>query len=116
MIDWDAIQLLFICTAMNHMGLIAAIEDRIGKKLEVVGCVKCSVFWATLIYGICSSRSILFPAAMAFFYSYTALWLELLMGFVDRLYIKCYEKIVSTAGSDTSAADTDQSDAADALS
>lgn len=116
MIEQDAILLLVICVAMNHTGLVAAVEQKIGVELPVINCVKCSTFWTTLLYGVYSTRGIIGPAAMAFFYSYVALWLELLLGFVDLIYVKCYEKIVSTAGADTSAADSCKGAAADSVS
>lgn len=114
--DWNAVALMFSCVAMNHMGLISAIEQQIGHELPIINCTKCSVFWITLIYGIYSTKAFIIPVAMAFLYSYIALWLELLMGYIDSIYLKLYGKIVSTAGDDTSAADTDDGDTAGTVS
>lgn len=114
--DWNVIALVFACVAMNHMGLITAIEELTQLELPIMRCVKCSVFWVTLVYGIYSSKAIIIPVAMAFLYSYSALWLELLMGYVDFLYLKCYEKIVSSTDADKVAADGDESDTSDTLS
>lgn len=105
MMDWNAVGLMFSLTAMNHMGFIDAVEERIGRHLPVVGCIKCSVFWTTLIYGLVVGGRVIPSLALAFLYSYLSLWLELAMGTVDRLYLKLYERIVSTAPADKAAKD-----------
>lgn len=112
----NAIMVMLICTLANHMGLVSAIEERVGFKLLVLDCVKCSVFWTTLAAGVFSERAVLIPAVMAFIYSYLALWLELLLCWVDSLYLKCYGKIVSNTGPDTSAADAPSGAAAGPVS
>lgn len=107
---------MLICTLANHMGLVKAIEERVGFQILVLDCVKCSVFWTTLAVGVFTEHSVLMPTVMAFIYSYLAIWLELLLCLVDSLYLKCYEKIVSDSGTDTSAADTPGGPAADSVS
>lgn len=114
--DWTAVAIMFICVAMNHMGLIAAIEQEFDHELPVLNCVKCSTFWCTLIYLIYSTKMMIIPIATAFLLSYFAVWLELLMGFIDSFYLRLYAKIVSTAGTDTTPSDTDNGDTADAVS
>ena len=47
--------------------------------------------------------------------SYTAIWLELLEGFIDTLYLKLYETIYTTPN-DTTAADTDNGYTASSVS
>lgn len=112
----NAIMVMLICTLANHMGLVSAIEERMGFKILVLDCVKCSVFWTTLTAGLLSRQAVLTSAVMAFVYSYLALWLELLLCQVDSLYLKCYEKIVSNTGADTPAADSSDDDAAGPVS
>ena len=114
--DWKVIALTFIAVAINHMGLVEAVEKVIGKRLLIVGCTKCAAFWMTLAYNLYISREVIPSAAMAFLYSYLALWLELLMGQVDSIYIKCYEKIVSNADAGKAATDPDEGDATGSLS
>ena len=113
---WKAAAIMFICVAMNHMGLIKTIEQEIEHSLPILNCVKCSAFWCTLVYLFYTSKTFILPVAVAFLLSYAAVWLELLMGFIDSIYLKLYEKIVSTAGTDTPTADTDPGDPADAVS
>lgn len=108
--------IVFICTAMNHMGLIRAFEERIGFDLPVIGCVKCSTFWATFVFLSVTTRVFITSMAAAFLCSYASIWLELGMGHIDKLYLKCYEKIVSTADTDKTAEDADNGTSADSLS
>ena len=98
MMNLNVIALLFVSVAINHMGLIEAIEERTGLRLIVVDCVKCLAFWSCLTYNLIIRQPVILSLAMAFICSYAALWLEMLWGFVDRIYLKCYEKIVSNAG------------------
>ena len=107
--------IVFICTAMNHMGLVRAVEERIGLDMPVIGCVKCSTFWATLIFLSVTTRVFITSMAVAFLCSYISIWLELGMGYIDKLYLKCYEKIVSTADTDKTAEDSDNGTSADSL-
>lgn len=108
--------IVFICTAMNHMGLIRAVEERIGFALPIIGCTKCSTYWATFIFLSVTTRVLISSMAVAFLCSYISTWLELGMGYVDKLYLKCYEKIVSTADTDKAAEDADNGVSADSLS
>jgi hypothetical protein len=45
--------------------------------------------------------------AISFLASYSAIWLELFEGFIDTLYMKCYEKIYPDDEADTTASDSD---------
>lgn len=91
----DVAMIVFVCTAANHMGLIEAIEKTIHVKFPIVNCCKCATFWCTLAYGIFHFSGIAIVAT-SFLASMCAVWLELLMGFVDTLYYKAYERIFDT--------------------
>ena len=110
-----AVVIMFICTAMNHMGLVGAVEDELGFELPIVGCIKCSTFWITFTYLLFTQKAILIPMATAFILSYLSVWLELLMGFIDSFYIKCYEKITDNIRNYKAAADAREDDTADAM-
>lgn len=114
--DWNVVAIMFICVSMNHMGLIGAIERELGHPLPIINCVKCSTWWLTMIYGLYSTGLFIVSVATAFLLSYLAVWLELLMGFIDSIYLKLYGKIVPTAGTDTSTADAYDGDPDDAVS
>lgn len=111
----NVLAIVLISVAMNHMGLIKAIEERINVELPILDCVKCSTFWLTLIYLIYITKGVISSVAISFICSYISVWLELGMGYMDKLYLKCYEKIVSTAGSDKAPADPSDGSSADAL-
>lgn len=97
----DVAMIVFAVTAANHMGLIDAAEKTVGFKLPIVNCCKCGSFWTTLVYGIIC-HAVLGPIpviAISFLAAFCAVWLELLMGYIDTLYDKCYERIYTTSDS-----------------
>ena len=118
-----SILIAFICAAMNHMGLIAAAERVLHCKLPVLNCPKCAAFWATLGFwlvaipggeapgtaagnapdtaageapGMTTDGTVV-AVAVAFAAAYMAVWMELAMGGIDRLYLMLYDKIYPTA-------------------
>ena len=97
--DWRGIAaIVFVCTAVNHLGLIAAIERIIKHSLPVVNCPKCLTCWSVFAYKLwCVGFSDL-PMALAIslLCSYLAIWLELLMYAIDTLYNSIYVKIENT--------------------
>lgn len=95
---WNDIAWIVVaCTSANHLGLITEIERIIHHRIPVVNCVKCSTFWATLIYCIvcCESFFTHLPLviALSFLAAYAAVWLELIMYFIDTLYNRIYETL-----------------------
>lgn len=117
--NWiDIACIVFVSVTANHLGLISAIEEMVGKRLLIINCPKCLTFWSTMAYGLwetqaCETITVL---AISFLASYSAIWLELLEGFVDTLYMKCYEKIYSNPEDDEVAADADAGHSAGTLS
>ena len=104
---WNDIAcIVFICTCMNHLGLIGAIEDVIKHPLPIVNCVKCSSFWCTLSYCFWCGCHPITMLAISFLASYSAIWLELAMGIIDFLYSTAYGKIYSTTDNDKDSANT----------
>ena len=115
--NWlDVLMIVFSATAANHLGLVAAAESVVRHRLPVLNCPKCAAFWLVLAYGF--GCEINFTAthhfehtlklfAAAFLSAWSAIWLDLLMGIIDQLYIKVYDTIYSTANTtDTDALDT----------
>ena len=92
---------------MNHLGIIKAAEELIGHHVPVLNCAKCSTFWFTLVHGIGHHgalghhRYFVYTLAMAFAMAYVAIWMELLMGGIDWLYSRIYDKIYPTAAEGT---------------
>lgn len=107
----DIASIVFVCVTANHLGLIGKIEEITGFPFPIINCPKCSSFWLSVIYGMgqmgFSVKNIIPLLAISFLASYSAIWLELFEGFIDTLYMKCYEKIYPDDEADTPAADAD---------
>ena len=130
--NWlDVLMIVFSAVAANHLGLVAAAESIIRHRLPVLNCPKCAAFWLVLAYGfgyeICFTTTrhfvdvndmvvyhfeyILKLIAVAFLSAWSAVWLDLLMGIIDQLYIKVYDTIYPA----TDTPDTDTTGAGDAV-
>ena len=113
--NWlDVLMIVFSATAANHLGLVAAAESVIRHRLPVLNCPKCAAFWLVLVYGATTHHfeHILEMLATAFLSAWSAIWLDLLMGIIDQLYIKVYDTIYPT----TDTTDTDTISTADTVS
>ena len=97
----DIACIVFVCVTVNHLGLVKAIEDTFHTELKVVNCPKCLTWWSSLVFTIITSREPIPSLAISILASYTAIWLELLEGFIDSLYMKLYEKIYPNPYDDT---------------
>ena len=122
--------IVFSVVAANHLGLVAAAESIIHRRLPVVNCPKCMAFWSVLAYGLgCEIvaadhfvgindmvsyhfEHVLEMLAVAFLSAWSALWLDLFMGIIDKLYTKLYDTFYPT----TDTPDTDALDTADTVS
>lgn len=113
----DIASLVFVCVTMNHLGLISAIEA-VTKihHLPIVSCPKCMTFWCVLAYTIINTHDIITSLAISFLSSYLAIWLELLEGYIDTIYIHCYGKIIKADNVDTTASDANDGYSAGTLS
>ena len=81
--------IVFICVASNHLGLVSKIEEIV--KLPIINCPMCFSFWSTLIYGI--GGNIIETIFISFMCAWLAIWIELFMGFTDKIYNKLYDAI-----------------------
>ena len=106
----DIAGIVFACTAANHLGLIGKLEEMMGE-LPIVHCPKCFSFWSVLACLIFSGTDVITSLAVSFLCAWSAVWLDLLMGIIDQLYLKIYEQIYPTAYT----ADTDTVSSADAM-
>ena len=49
--DWrDIACIVFVCTAVNHLGLIETIEGIIKREIPVVNCPRCLTCWSVFSY------------------------------------------------------------------
>jgi hypothetical protein len=97
----DIAMIVFVAVTANHLGLIAAIEDFFRVEIAIVNCPKCLSFWMTLgycVFGHSNGLGLIGCLAISFLASYSAVWLELFEGFIDKLYSKAYDKIYPTKG------------------
>ena len=121
--DWmDIVCILFTCTAANHLGLVGAVEGVAKREIPIVNCPKCLTFWVTLVWGLffpsgepSGTVTVMGMLAISFLNAYLAIWLELLMGFIDTLYLKVYEKVYSGTADNETAADSDAGHSAGSL-
>ena len=130
--NWpDVLMIVFSAVAANHLGLVAAAESVIRHRLPVVNCPKCAAFWLVLAYGLGCEISFTTTdqfvgindmvayhfehipemLAAAFLSAWSAVWLDLFMGLIDKLYIKVYDTIYPA----TDTPDTDTLGAGDAV-
>jgi len=124
--EWiDVAGIVFVCVTMNHLGLIGKVEEVIGYHIPIVSCPKCCTFWMTLVYGCDTvttysdrnaTKAVITVLATSFLASYLAIWLELAEAYIDTLYLKLYEKIITTNNDDTPAADADSGRSAGTVS
>lgn len=94
----DVASIVFISTAVNHLGLIPAIEGMAKIPLPIVNCPKCLSFWLTLAYGfVCcdtiAASNLITVLATSFLAAWSATWLELGMASIDYLYMHIYETL-----------------------
>lgn len=109
--EWsDIASIVFACVAMNHLGLISAIEKVLKRSLVIINCVRCFTFWCVLAYMAIMTRDVILSVAVSLFCAWIALWLELGMGMIDFIYNKVYEKIYPNSENDTPATDPDKGD------
>ena len=101
--DWrDIACIVFVCTAVNHLGLIKAIEGIVKREIPIINCPRCLTCWSVFAYGIAtvqyvSPQIVARLLAISLFCSYLAIWLELLMYAIDTLYNRIYVKIENTS-------------------
>ena len=92
----DVAMIMFSCVASNHLGLIGAIEHVIGHKLFIINCSRCFTFWSVLMFMMFTTMDYALSFATSFLSAALAPWLELLMGFTDKLYNRLYDTIYTT--------------------
>lgn len=108
----EIVLIIFSCTAANHLGLVAAAEKALKKRLVILNCPKCLTFWMVAIIGIATGWNVITAVAAAFIAAYAAVWTNLFLGLTDKLYEYLYNKNYPSAD-DKEAADDEQSDNTD---
>ncbi len=107
MIQWEDIAMLvFACVSANHLGLIEAMERAIRHRIPIANCPKCFTFWSVLFTTYLTGWNMIAALAISFLCAYLAIWLELLMAFIDLIFQKLYETIYPNTGTDETATDS----------
>ena len=97
--DWrDIAAIVFIATAVNHLGLIQTIEGLIKRELPVINCPKCLTCWCVMAYQLVTGCNPLTALAVSLLCSFAAMWLELMMYAMNTLYNWIYGKIEEESG------------------
>ena len=107
MIATDAAMLATSVVLFNHVGLRDAVERVTHYKMKVLSCVKCGTFWVVLAYMAIRNQPVVESIATAFALSYAAIWFELLLGYLSKLYEIAYDKIQASASHDDEASGAD---------
>lgn len=102
----DIVMLVLSATLANHLDLVEAVEGVIRHKIPVLNCSKCASFWVVLLCSLLSGQPLIASVAVSFICAYTAVWLELLFGYIDTLYNKLYENIYSQETDDATGAES----------
>lgn len=100
----DILLLVLSVTLANHLGLVEAVEGVIRHKIPILNCSKCAGFWVVLAYSVLIGRPLIASVAVSFLCAYTAVWLELLFGFIDVMYNEIYENIYTEETDDEAGA------------
>lgn len=83
------------------MGLSDAIQEFIEVRLGILSCVKCLTFWVVLTYLILHRMRIVQAVPASFILSYLALWLDLGLSALNKIYNEQYKQIISAEGDDS---------------
>lgn len=96
----DIATIVFVCTTINHLGLVPAIERIVRRRLPVVNCPKCLAFWSVLILGLsgdgisaANPSGVVHWLAISLLAAYAAVWLELFMYSIDTIYNRIYDTL-----------------------
>ena len=73
----------------HHLGLSEAISKVISKVLK---CPRCLSFWTVLLVLVLHGYNVFFAIGLSLLMAYLAIWSELLLGFLNQLYEKLWQK------------------------
>lgn len=85
-----AILAMIVATVAVHLGLPQAISKVLVK---VLGCYKCLSFWTTLIVLQLSGFSLQVAIPLSFLAAYISGWFAILLGFINKLYDKLWQRM-----------------------
>lgn len=86
--------ILFCCVMFIHLGLGEAICKTIHIDFILFKCVKCLTWWMILCYTLFNDYTLIESCFTAFLASYSALWFDLLLAKMSKIYEQEYGKLV----------------------
>lgn len=86
------------CVLFINMGLSDAIQDTIGIHSKILSCPKCLCFWSSLAFLVFNRCRIVTAVPASFILSYLALWLDLGLSALNKIYNELYEQIAAKTG------------------
>ena len=89
----EAILLAVGCVLFVNMGLSDAIQETIGFHSRILSCPKCLTFWTTFSFLLISRCRIATAVGASFLLSYSALWADLGLSALNKIYNELYEQI-----------------------
>lgn len=91
---WKEVALLAVaCVLFVNMGLSDAIQEFVGFHSRILSCPKCLTFWTTLVFLLFNRYSIPVAVGTSFLLSYLALWADLGLSALNRIYNELYNQI-----------------------
>ena len=96
----EAAMLVVGCVLFVNMGLSDAIQQRLGFRSSILSCPKCCSFWASLIFLIFNGCRLAIAVGASFLFSYLALWADLGLSALNKIYNELYTKIESATPSE----------------
>ena len=94
------------CTLFVNMGLSDAIQETLGFHFKILSCVKCFTFWCILLYLTIRGAQFYEVVSASFILSYLALWLDLGLSALNKIYNESYQQILSAKADKPDAAPT----------
>lgn len=78
-----------MATLSHHLGLSEAMSKVISKVLK---CPRCLSFWTVLLVLVLHRYNVFFAIGLSLLMAYLAIWSELLLGYLNQLYEKLWQK------------------------
>lgn len=86
---WGIVCVFISCCLFIHLGLGEAIEKTTNIRFVLFRCVKCLTFWMITGYSLFfTSLPIEVSVCIGFVCAYSALWFDILLGYLAYIYEK----------------------------
>lgn len=91
---WGIVYIVIACVMYIHLGLGDTLSNIFHSNLYIFKCVKCITWQCVLIYSLFFLHyEVVLSLAISFATAYIALWLDLLLAKLAKVYEKEYEKL-----------------------